>query len=168
VAEEIYDLVTGLRDAIQGAFVATADPPARYTVQPGDLQSYSQDLGTNTDACCDGQVIVLAGSLIIPDLASLRAGGPMYQPVAVVVLRCAATVNSVGRPPNDAAMLADFERYADDAKVVRAAVRAFLSGPDVDLNETDLTDYAEDTVGPQGGCGGKAISFVIPIMEDCS
>ena len=168
MAEEIYDLVTGLRDAMQIAFAVTVDPPARYTVQSGDLDSYSQDLGTNTDACCKGQVVILAGSLTIPDLASLRAGGPMYQPVAVVVLRCAATVDSLGRPPDDVATLDDFERYADDAKVVRAAVRAFLSGPDADLNETDLTDYAEDTVGPQGGCGGKAISFVIPIMEDCS
>lgn len=140
-------------------------PTCRTFVAPGGPPAW--------DACglvedgSEGQAWVQLAQVFPSDSFPTQQTGPMRCPpsgyaaqLAVGVLRCAAIVDSEGRPPSSAALNADARKVARDRALVNEAIRCCY------LEDADPGTYtlgAWTPLGPQGGCVGGSTQLTIAL-----
>ena len=84
----------------------------------------------------------------------------------VGLLRCAATVDDQGRPPDPAALTDEFDRVGRDRAILREAILCCLAD-DLEPGEWQLGSWTP--LGPQGGCvGGQQVVTVRAPACRCS
>lgn len=144
------DLLTPVLTELLAECEAALDPkPARVLITPGVAAAY--------DDCCGGQLWVRLVSVapVYPSNA-VKGCGPLYRNVRIEVgvIRCAATLDSAGRPPTPAAVTADALQEALDL----AAIEQVL-----ECSDYGFTGLVWSPLGVEGGCQGGSWEGVIKV-----
>ena len=83
---------------------------------------------------------------------------------SLVLLRDVATLNDGTVIPDASALTADAARLLPDASaLLQAAVQVKLHPPDWDRTQEPLVIHQVLPVGPDGGLGGNALQFTVPL-----
>ena len=129
------------------------DPvPGKVFVQPGDEVAWDQ-------CDCDGQAWAKIVN-VLPVVGTRKADGRVCVQwwdvtFAVGVLRCVAGPNQRGVLPNAKQITADGHRFADDL----VALMGMVEGDSYVRQITQATP-----LGPQGGCAGSEVQFIVRVQ----
>lgn len=132
------------------------DPvPGKVFVQPGDEVAWDQ-------CDCDGQAWAKIVN-VVPVLGTRKANGVACVEwwdvtFGVGVLRCVKGPNQRGVLPTGAQITADGHRFADDLVALMTMVEC----------DPYVRQIVQATpLGPQGGCAGSEVQFIVRVQPCC-
>lgn len=131
-----------LDDVLAGVREDLTDPVARATVSPGGQVAW--------DDCCSGQLWVrLIG---VEPKSSAPGCGVDYARVSLGVgtVRCAHTVDDLGRPPTQRQITSDGHEMVQDVNDIMSSLMQMTSP----FDERPFTLNQWIPLGPNGGCHG--------------
>lgn len=149
------DFATYLDHYVAALSTALTPTPGKVFVQPGEEVAWDQ-------CDCDGQAwarIVNA----VPVIGTRKANGVACVEwwdvtIAVGVLRCVKGPNERGKLPSAEQITADGHRFADD-------MVALMTMVECDQYVRQIT--TANPLGPQGGCAGSEVQFIVRMQPCC-
>ena len=150
---------------MQNAFVTSTKTPETWQLTIGE--EVAADLDAFLDFCCKGLGVVLVSGGGMEVGTSQQQDGTLYQrmTVAMMVFRCAPTIDDAGRSPTPAEHRAFTAMVLDDVERMMHAVWAVASFDWI--TEQDISDPEWQAIPVEGGCGGALVAFEMAVIGDC-